>query len=611
MLSIVAAAGAGARAGPAAGAVGGYLRKQGPGPIAAVLSWVLVGFVPTIIYGFFQMDWVFKLIEGIGEVLVPGRGVLLRWSVFVLFFLFNTTVAIGIGGGKKSQFPDPRTGKPLMIFPELPTVLLKVVLYWIVAIILPIFFGKPLIANWVIQPLLTGLVSVKQGELAFAIAEGAQKAGMDVTLPTGEAGKPKEERLCSGYTKFDEEGNVIKGGKQVDVVIGESDTGPPPWNSKGAFYRVPITIKNLGKEPLKVIVLKGDSRGLTLKTNEKGISFYTGKTQVGTYISGKETPKDEKKTVDAHYILTPLNCLEPAGCLIEPDLEKTVELLSASKVAFKENTAASLNVELKVSYAGEKKGVGTGHMLIFPTSTDAAARQKASNFKSSYCPTTLAGPLDVVISPPFYTAGGSDMGGDGYFEVKEKSQCPTEISGVKIKEFQYISFEHKQYCVQNLKTVKVRLLNTDENAQISVKSVKIFPSKEGASPPKEYTNTFEEVDKRGNCFLESLGEDQSGLVFNDERGPSGEDLKKITGPFRKEFTFLCRYQLCDFPSNYKPTELNELTKKPDLGFSCLKKGEKVISNIAEFKDFQFRAEVEYDYIATFTKGSIPMLKENK
>ena len=601
MLSIAAPARPGARAGPAAGAVGGYIKKQGPGPIAAVLSWILVGLVPTIIYGFFQMDWVFKLIENTGEVLVPGRGGLLRWSVFALFFLFNTTVAIGIGGGKKSQFPDPRTGKPLMIFPELPTVLLKVALYYIVAIILPIFFGKPLIANWVIQPLLTGLVSVKQGELAFAIAEGAQKAGMDVTLPTGEAGKPKEERLCSGYTKFDEEGTVIKGGMQVDVVIGESDTGPPPWNSEGGFYRVPITIKNLGKEPLKVIVLKGDSAGLTLKTSEKGIFFYTGKPQVGTYISGKETPKKEK-TIDAYYMLTPLGCLEgsaeSSGCLIEPDLEKTVELISSSKVAFKENTAASLNVELKISYEKGKKGVGTGHMLIFPTSTDAAARQKASNFKSSYCPTTLAGPLDVVISPPFYTVGGSDKGGDGYFAVDKESQCPTkDEEGKEIKEFRYLpGIEGKNYCLQNIKTVKVRLINTDENAQISMTSVKICPFKEGSNEcdpaggkfPKEYTR-LREAGTKGNCFLESLGEGEGGIVFIDESGlkSSSTDkslFEKVKGPFRKELTLLCRYQIGDSPGSP--------------------------FTITEFKDFQFRAEVEYEYIPKFTKGGIPML-ENK
>jgi len=540
---------------------------------------IIFGVIPTGIW-IWQMSSVLDFLSNVGASLpIPLGSFTLRWIPILLLFAY----ALNRG----SYYAEMRITLAGPAYPPLGHAITEGLIFYISFIFIPFLIVKPLVEAGVVA--ILEQPGIKQFILGWNVM--AEKIGflpkIDVPI-TSEKEKSLEDKLCGGYMRFDEEGVETKGDKVVDMVI-----DAPSWEESGSTYRAKIVLNNLGKEPINVIVLKGDSTGLTLKTSEKAIRFYTDKPQVGTYISGKETPEDEKKTTDAYYILTPLNCLEPKGCRLEPGLEKTVELISSSKVAFKSKTAASLNVELKVIYDKEsgKKGIGTGHMLIFPTSTDAAARQKTSNFKSSYCPTTLAGPLDVVVIPPFYTAGGSDNGGDGYFKVNTESQCPTE----DIKEFRLTKVSGKNYCLQNIKTVKIRLINTDENAHIFPKSIKTFPSKDGDSLPKEFNNTFKgfdiKGDIKGNCFLESLGEDENGLVFKDESGLTEDNLlKKVKGGFRKELTFLCRYQLCDLPPN---SQFKEIDCKS--------------TTITEFKDFQFRAEVEYDYITTFTKGGIPML----
>lgn len=572
--------------------------KPNFGAATPVIAFITLGLAPTIFWGIWQYGWVFDLLQDILDIIRPGLGAIGRWILFFIFpFVFpHVMLAIKVGGYTRSQYPDPfsKTGEALKIYKSLATVSLWIGLYW-AGTILVILFVKPVINDAILTPgvnfLIQGMMAVPSGTPVFGdVAEKAplivglaQKAGLKVSLPRGQQEQSVEDRLCGGYIKRNDKGQEIKGGKLVDVTFASDDV--PSW-IEGKPYRATIRINNLGDEPVNVIVVKGepDTTQPYKDKDEKGKIIGFPKA-TGSYLSGTkiiEGKGDSPKPIV--YALYPLNdCVEQAGgCEVVPDIEKTVELRTPQKInvigigevdnfiSFDQDSVAKLNVQLKVSYSGDnKKASGTGHLLIFKDSQEAAAKQKDSSFKSNYCPITGPGPLDVVVSPPFYTVG------KGYFQASV-SECT--VNDLKP------DLQVSGYCLNNIKSVKIKLKNTaQENTKITLKSLKVFPFKnsDGRFPTEYYTKVPSVTSK--NCFLEGYEQGEDAVLFSDESGldVNSNNFVAALPYFRTDATFICNYQINDFPPGHTGVE-----------------------HITQFKDFQFGAEVEYDYKTDFQKSNI-------
>lgn len=565
---------------------------RGFGQATPVIAAILLCVVPTFVWGIWQYGWLFSLLEDIANIVRPGTGLVVRWLLlFLIVFLPHAMLAAKVGGSTTSPYPDPRTGQNFKMYKTFASISLWISTYWVISILF-IIFVKPVITDAFITPIANlGIQAISASPWADTTpqaVEVANKAGLKVTLPAGEQAKTLEQKLCE-YKKFDERGNEITGDKQLSVVI-----DAPPWNEKGSFYRATLRIKNLGKEPVKLIISKGEAADFY---KDKKDNLRDVKAAKGSYITGTKRLDyvDGDDDRDVYYLLTPLDCLPPNGCVVESgvELEKTAELVSPEGVVFSSNTAAELSAELKINYEDDKKGAGTGHLLIFKDRQDATARQKDPNFKNSYCPNAFAGPLDVVVVPPFYIAGRTSDGGDGYFKISDPKQCPTEIKDFRIS---------GEYCIQNLKTATMTLKNIDSDARIKIKSIKLLPFKQDGRFPSDYTNEIKDLRKgtplfgSGNCFIEHLGEGERGIIFKDEagisaQGKSGEEAKGLDalGPFRTEVNIKCRYQINDFPDPIRQ----------QLGFEP----------ITSFKAYQFKAEVEYEYVTTVKRSGILMLSQ--
>ncbi len=547
-----------------------------------IIFLILFAVIPTIVWTF-QLDNLLDLLGELGKALpLPGFGELLfRWLPMIMFFLF--------GWLRASNYSEPQP--PYFLHPPpMGRAIVELIIFYLFTIFIPIFIVKPLITAGVES--LLAIPQVKQFISGWnSIAE--QVSFLPKIDVPGEKEKTKEEIACGTdeqgnvkYRKLDEEGNVIESGKPISVGI-----QAPAWPLRGEFYKLTVKIKldeNV-KKPLNVIIAPGKS--LDSEKTEDGNEIINLDAE-GSFIKGETDKKikDIKKPI-AFNLLTPLGCLPPNGCLIEPGPsgEKTVDLITTKKIEFKSGIKAEVNIEAKIRYDKEdKKGVGIGTLLIFKDSKDAVAKQQDPNFKNNNCPNTFSGPLDVVVIPPFYTVGDESEGGDGYF-VDSGGLCE------KLPETLFSSTGG--YCIHNVKDVKVRLINKDEkDAKIEVKSVKIFPFKtpEGTFP-KEYTNLVKGILPflGGNCFLESLGPSAKNILFKDEEGTLGsiKKVEDLAPRILKEHTYICRYQINDFPPSLRSQE------KVDT------------EGIIEFRAYQFKAEVEYNYVATFVKANIPMSTE--
>ena len=489
------------------------------GPATPYISFAVLCLAPTIFWGIFQFGFVFDFIQEALDIMNPGLGVFGRWIVFLIcpFILPHVILAAKAGGFTRSQYPDPKTGEPMKIYKG-ASLFLWMGLYWAIAILAVVFF-KPFITEQLVTPginLLIQAISITPGvsESAPLIAEAAQKAGIKVTLSATQE-KTLEDRLCGVVTKYDERGNIISGGKQISVEIVDApqiirNAASSGGSVQGTLYRPTIKITNIGKEPIDVVVKKGQLPGLggnpyyTINSDDrKGEPVALGRAE-GSYVSGRNIEISKRDKV--YFLLTPLDCLEESGgCRIEPGLDKTVELITPQKitadyellssdgkktgelkelnnfVVLDENTFASLHVEVVVRYNKENaKGEGTGHLLIFPDRETATSIQKSPGFKKNYCSNTFSGPLNVVVTPPFYVVGNTKDGGDGYFESAE---CPKGIK--EFEQFERVS-PKTTYCVQNIKTVKIKLVNSDKESKIKLSKITVSPFKTdtGASAPQ-------------------------------------------------------------------------------------------------------------------------------
>ncbi len=562
------------------------------------IFFVLFAIVPTVIW-WFQARSLLDLAKGIGELLVPGTGVfsvgnLFYWLPIIFMFAFGAQRAGSLAGTKvvmtamgPQQFPPQWSAA----FPQL-------LMWYLIWIVIPIFLIKPLIGAG-----LTAIINLLPPEIAIGLTQVAQTAGIDISPTIAAQEKTAEEQECK-YRKLDEKGNPISGGKQISVEVVES---PPitvstkAGGKKGTVYGAEIKIKNLAKKPLNVIVTKGKPKikgadayyrytSGDLKGEILGIQFAEG-----TYITGENSDiKKIEKKGKSNFLLTPLECLEDlGGCRILDDSEISVPLVSqefltdetgkvikttngepvSNLVAFDENTAATLHIEVKVRYADseaegvpETKGVGTGHLLIFSSKENEESIKKASDFKRTYCPTTSTGPLDVVIWPPFHTMG------TGYLNIgAREGVCPEGV-----KEFK----KEGEYCIKNVKTAKIKLINTYKDAKIKLKEIEILPARVDERTdifPREYERF--EVD---NCFYSAFGEEgKFAIKFKDSQGPN--NLDSISA-FSADEIFKCRYRINDYPLGH-PKDV-EITK---------------------FKDYLFTVKVGYEYILETKKTNIPVV----
>jgi len=564
------------------------------------IAFVLLAVFPTGIW-WWQGRFLLELAKSFGEWLVPGTGLfsvgnLLYWLPILFLFAFGSQRAYNLAGTKYPGTMQEQRPSIGAIFPA-------VLMWYLIWIVIPIFLVKPIIGA-----VGSRLISLLPPELAIGLTQVLQAAGINISPDIAvQEKKSIEEQLCT-YTKLDEKGNVISGGKQISVEVIE----PPPVlypvilspdKEEGIVYRPAIKITNLAKDPLNVVVNKGE---------------FTSTGARGSYVSG--VIKKFAAKGGEYRLLTPLNCLqESQGCIIESGSERIVELITpdfvpvvgsdVSKfnlVNFDPQTFANLHMEVKVQYRGEsqtgiggKKGVGTGHLLIFPDKEVSTALQKDPNFKRNYCPNTFEGPLDVVVFPPFYTVGSTLTGGDGYFA--SPGGCPKGIKDiVETKVQQEVGNERATttYCLQNIKTVKIKLVSTDKDAKIKLTDIRVLPfADERGDTPREYARNTISILEPGdsNCFYQPFGEGRNGVGFKDIVGrgtkESGLTLDSLPS-IRTDATFLCKYQINDFPSGYKiggtePTPLNE------------------------FRDYQFKIEVGYDYILEVTKGNIPVANKDE